>query len=106
MMRIYLTGEVCLESSRALIREDQLPRRQGRLAFAYLVCERKRAVGRDELAEVIWPDRMPSAWDGAVSALVSKLRALLAQAGLDRATAIFRAFGCYPLKLPVNSSGD
>jgi DNA-binding SARP family transcriptional activator len=52
MLRIYLTGSLCLRSGTLLIREHRMPRRQGRLAFAYLVSERDRPVPRDELAEV------------------------------------------------------
>ena len=36
-------------------REAVLPGRQGRLAFAYMVVNRRRAVGRDELIELLWP---------------------------------------------------
>jgi hypothetical protein len=41
-LRIYLTGTVCLKHGRTLVDERQFPARQGRLAFAYLVCERFR----------------------------------------------------------------
>lgn len=105
MLRIYLTGELCVESGRLLIREQRLPRRQGRLAFAYLVSERHRAVTRDELAELLWPDGLPTAWEVAVSALVSKLRSLLAELGLER-DAIASAFGCYQVKLPPGAWVD
>src|SRR5262249_60248199 len=100
MLRIYLTGELCVESGRLLVREQRLPRRQGRLAFAYLVGERHRAVSRDDLAELLWPDSPPPAWEGAVSALVSKLRSLLAEVGLGR-DAIASSFGCFLVKLPT-----
>ena len=105
MLRIYLTGEICVESGRLLVREQRLPRRQGRLAFAYLVSERHRAVARDELAELLWPDSPPTAWEGAVSALVSKLRSLLAELGLER-NVIATAFGCYQLKFPAGAWVD
>ena len=102
MVRIYLTGELCLESGGLLLREQRLPRRQGRLAFAYLVSERRRAVSRDELAELLWPQSLPAAWDVALSALVSKLRSLLAELGLGR-DVIATAFGCYQVKLPAEA---
>jgi len=105
MLRIYLTGELCLESGRLLVREQRLPRRQGRLAFAFLVGERHRAVSRDELAELLWPDCPPAAWEGALSALVSKLRSVLAELGLER-EAIASAFGCYQFKLPAGAWVD
>jgi SARP family transcriptional regulator, regulator of embCAB operon len=54
--------------------EAELPGRQGRLLFAYLVAYRSRASSRDELIEALWPDQPPRAIDSALSALVSKLR--------------------------------
>lgn len=57
--------------------EDDLPGRQGRLLFAYLVLERRRPVSRDELVDAIWPADPPAAADAALSALLSKLRRAL-----------------------------
>jgi len=105
MLRIYLTGALCLASGPLLIREDRLPGRQGRLAFAYLVSERERPVPRDELAEVLWPGSQPRAWEVALSALVSKLRGLLDEAGPGR-HAIVRPSGCYRLELAAGSWVD
>jgi DNA-binding SARP family transcriptional activator len=105
MLRIHLTGALCLAAGPLLIREERLPHRQGRLAFAYLVAERDRPVLRDELAEVLWPGSQPRAWEVALSAVVSKLRALLAEAGLGR-DAIARPSGCYQLALPADSWVD
>ncbi len=51
--------------------EDELPGRQGRLAFAYLATSRSRPVPRDELVDALWPER-PAA--DALSPLLSKLR--------------------------------
>ena len=51
--------------------EGELPGRQGRLAFVFLVLVRQRAVTRDELLEALWPE--PPAAD-ALSPLLSKLR--------------------------------
>ena len=51
-----------------------LPGRQGRLAFAYLVVNRRRAVARDELVELLWPERLPADPGEALSALLSRVR--------------------------------
>lgn len=102
MLRIYLTGEPCLLAAGLLIRADRLPRRQGRLAFAFLMTERARAVSRDELTDVLWPEGPPPAHEVAISAVVSKLRALLAEAALDR-RAISAADGCYRVELPAGT---
>ena len=69
-LRIYLTGKACLECGHRFADERQFPARQGRLAFTYLVCERFRAVTRDELGDAIWLDALPPAWEAAFSALL------------------------------------
>jgi DNA-binding SARP family transcriptional activator len=102
VLRIYLTGEPCLVSDEVLIRADRLPGRQGRLAFAFLISERARAVSRDELADVLWPEGPPPAQGVALSAVVSKLRALLMEAAVDR-HAITAADGCYRVELPATT---
>jgi SARP family transcriptional regulator, regulator of embCAB operon len=68
--------------------EQEFPGRQGRLLFAYLVVNRDRVVGRDELTEALWPRRLPSAPDPALSALLSKLRRLLPDGALEGGSAI------------------
>src|SRR5262249_9739061 len=68
--------------------------------FAYLVAEHGRAVSRDELAEALWDDMLPSRWEKALSVLASKLRAVLDDCGLDGSAALDGAFGCYQLRLP------
>lgn len=104
-MRIYLTGEVCVESASGLIREADLPGRQGRLAFVCLVSERRRPIGRDELADLVWPAELPQRWEVGIAAIVSKIRARLGEVGLGR-SAIESAFGCYQLKLPEGAWVD
>jgi SARP family transcriptional regulator, regulator of embCAB operon len=98
-VRIYVTGAICIESALGLIPQQQLPRRQGRLAFVRLVLERSRAVSTDELVDMLWPGQPPAAHLVAVSAVVSKLRRLLTRAGVDD-DPVGRAFGCYQLRLP------
>jgi DNA-binding SARP family transcriptional activator len=76
------------------------------LAFAFLVVNRHRPAPRDELAEVLWPGNLPRAWEGAVNALMSKLRALFSASGLDGATAVEWRSGCYQLHLPPDAVVD
>jgi len=95
MLRIYLTGEVQVESGGRLLRESQLGGPQGRFVLAYLVTERRRAVTQGELAEALWPDKLPSSWALALSAVVSRLRSRLAGVGMARNRTIASAFGCY-----------
>jgi SARP family transcriptional regulator, regulator of embCAB operon len=62
--------------------EQDLPGRQGRLLFAYLAVNRDRVAGRDELAEALWPQGLPSAPEPALAALLSKLRRVLPEGAL------------------------
>jgi len=57
--------------------DQRFPSRQGRLLFAYLVLQRPRAVGRDELVEALWPSDPPAGHAAALTVLLSKLRAAL-----------------------------
>ena len=68
--------------------------------FAYLAAQKGRAVPRHELAEVLWGDEPPATWDKALRVLMTKLRALLEECGIDGSTALTSAFGCYKLTLP------
>jgi SARP family transcriptional regulator, regulator of embCAB operon len=106
VIRVYIAGEIVVESEQRLLREADLPARQGRLAFAYLVDRRAHAVARQDLADVLWPDRLPDAWAVSLSAIVSKLRVALESVGLPRDNAINTAFGCYQLRLPADAWVD
>src|SRR4029077_9269398 len=55
--------------------EQRLPSRQGRAVFAFLVLQRRRAVGRNELIEAIWAGAPPKDHATALTVLLSKLRA-------------------------------
>jgi alpha-glucoside transport system substrate-binding protein len=83
-----------------VVGEERFPGRQGRLLFACLVAEQGRPVPRDELAEALWAESPPATWEKALTVLVSKLRGLLAECGLDGAHVLTSAFGCYRLNLP------
>lgn len=99
-LRVYLAGRVRLEHGGGFIDEARFPGRQGRLTFACLAVERRRAVPRDELAEVVWPAGPPPSCDSALSAIVSKLRALLAETALEGRQVLASGLGCYQLHLP------
>ena len=60
-----------------------MPGRQGRMLFAYLAVQPSRTAARDELAGALWPERLPSAPDMALSALLSKLRRLLGEEAIE-----------------------
>lgn len=56
--------------------EDELPSRQGRVLFAYLVLRRHSHTSRAQLAEALWPDGASSAGT-SLKSLLSKLRKVL-----------------------------
>ena len=72
-VRIYLCGPLVavLGDRRA---ESQLPGRQGRLAFAYLVLNRDRPVERPRLMDALWGERPPADPETSLSAILSKMR--------------------------------
>ena len=101
-LRIYLTGRVCMETHEKRLDERHFRGRQGRLVFSYLACEHHRAVSRDELAEELWSEVLPSSWERSLSAIISKLRALLGGVG-PPGTTLASSFGSYQLRLPADA---
>ncbi len=99
-LRIYLAGRAAIEAAGQWIGEDAFPGRQGVVMFARLALERGQATSREVLAQTLWPEELPRAWESALNALASKLRTLLARASLDKAEALASALGCYQLHLP------
>ena len=104
-LKIFLAGRVAVETDRVVLDERHFPG-QGRLLFAYLALEHGRPVPRDELADALWEADPPATWEKALSVLVSKLRAALAQAGIDGARTLISPHGCYLLTLPDGSTVD
>lgn len=106
-IRIYLAGRgrVAVEvDGRVVIDEGHFRGRQGRLVFAYLVCERTRPVSREELARIVWPREMASAWEVALSALMSRLHRHLSSDDMrGRGVSLARGFGQYRLLLPADA---
>ena len=98
-LRIYLAGQVGIESDGKLHDDWRTVGRQGRLVFAFLAAERDRSVQREELAEELWPGEQPPTWDKTLSAIISKLRShvgAIGGPGIDLAS----SFGCYQLRFP------
>ena len=85
-----------------VVDEKQLPGRQGPLALVYLALQHGRSVPIDELADAVWGERLPRAWDTALSALVSKMRTSLGALGAGVTT----VSGRYQLRLPVDAWVD
>ena len=104
-LRLYLTGRVTAELGGERFDERSLRGRQGRRAFVYLALERARPVAIDELADAVWGTSTPAgAWETALSAIVSHVRACLRQ--LDRQCGVQTVSGCYQLVLPSETWVD
>lgn len=89
---------------RVVVNETQLRGRQGRLVFAYLVSERTRPVPKEELATIVWPQELSSSWEGALSALTSRLGAVLATDLMKSLNVVFsRSLGQYQVYLPSDA---
>lgn len=105
-MRAHLTDRLSLEVGTTLIDESRLPGRQGRLVLAYLLLEHRRPVPRHEIADALWGGEPPSSWEKGITVVVSKIRTVLGDAGLDASRVLTHAFGCYQLQLPEGTSID
>ncbi len=97
-MRIYLAGDLCIEAGTTLVRDDRLPGLQGRIVFGMLALEHARSVERHEIEQELWGETPPASADVAVRAIISKVRAGLAEVGL--AEALSHGLGAYRLRLP------
>ena len=105
-VRVHLAGRLSLEVDGRRTDQSAFPGQQGRIAFALLVAERSRPIGRAELVDALWPGGTPPSCDAALNALMSKLRALMTRAGLDGASTLAASPGCYELRLPPDSWVD
>jgi DNA-binding SARP family transcriptional activator/streptogramin lyase len=95
-----MTDRLAVEANGTRLDEQRFPGRQGRILFAYLAAQKGRPVPRDELAELLWSEELPATWEKALRVLMTKLRTLLTECGIDGASALTSAFGCYQLTLP------
>ena len=106
-LRVYICGRPAIEAGTVVVREADLPGRQGRRLWVYLSLHRRGPVGRDELADAIWGDDIPDAWDTTLNALASRLRrALVPLAEIVPGLAIRGEPGRYALALPPGSFVD
>ena len=71
--RIQLCGRLSVEIAGVQL-AHALRGKQVRLLLAYLVLNRSRHVGREELIDVLWPHQAPRSEDAAFRTLLSRLR--------------------------------
>lgn len=81
-LRIQVCGALTIDRNGQRL-EQQLPGRQGRLLFTYLVVNRHRHVSRDELAEALWRAPDPATVDTRLNPLMSKLRRIFGAPAVD-----------------------
>jgi SARP family transcriptional regulator, regulator of embCAB operon len=106
-LRVYICGRLAIEHGEMALREAAFPARQGRRLWTYLVLHRRWPVGRDQIADAIWGDAIPDAWDVTLNALVSRLRAMLRPiARTAPGLAIRGEVGRYWLTLPSGAYID
>lgn len=105
-MRISLTGEVTIEGPAGRVGGLALGGRQVRLALTLLVMERHRPIPKDELAELLWPDRLPPTWEVALRGVLARVRRALALAGWDPPDVLTTHAGIYRLRLPPDAVVD
>jgi SARP family transcriptional regulator, regulator of embCAB operon len=85
--RIQICGSLAVERGGRRI-EGDLPGRQGRLLFTYLVVNRHRQAPRDEVAEALWREPDPAAVETRLNPLLSKLRRILGADAIHGRTTI------------------
>jgi DNA-binding SARP family transcriptional activator len=73
-VHIRLAGPLEVTAGGTRFDATAFPGRQGRLVFAALALARG-PVDRNELADILWPNQLPSSWTRDLSAVISKLRA-------------------------------
>jgi SARP family transcriptional regulator, regulator of embCAB operon len=81
-MRIQVCGPIVVEDGDRRL-EKSLPSRQGRILFTYLVVNRDRLTPRSEIIEALWPTGGPEDTEGALNALLSRLRRALGPDSID-----------------------
>jgi len=86
-VRIQICGTLAVERGGQRL-EGRLPGRQGRLLFIYLVVNRHRQAARDELAEALWREPDPAAFDARLNPLLSKLRGVFGADAVDGRSAL------------------
>jgi SARP family transcriptional regulator, regulator of embCAB operon len=74
--RIQLCGRLAVELAGHEL-TARLPGGQARVLFTYLAVNRALPARRDELIEALWPWRTPAGADASLSALLSRLRAVV-----------------------------
>jgi DNA-binding SARP family transcriptional activator len=76
-LRVAICGKLSVETADLVLLERDFPARQGRRLWCYLVLERRHGTSREDLADALWGDDWPDEWDSSLSAVISRIRAML-----------------------------
>lgn len=98
--RVVLLGGLSIVRSGGSPASAGLAGRRAELVFAYLAAEHHRTVSRDELADALWPERLPDTWAAALRGVMSDVRRFLESSGLDPGDILVTERGGYRLRLP------
>jgi DNA-binding SARP family transcriptional activator/pimeloyl-ACP methyl ester carboxylesterase len=98
-LHIQLSGNLRVEVDDRVLDASRLGGERARLVFALLVLERGRPFTRDQLAEVVWEERLPPTWRPALRNVLTRVRAFVRDAGLG-VEVVSDALGCYRLRCP------
>src|SRR5438046_2208524 len=93
--RIFVAGQVAIETPTCRLDEPQFGGGQVRLLFVLLILERHRPHSPEELADALWPAAQPASWEAALRGLLSRVRTLFATNGLGSAQSLAYSVGCY-----------
>ena len=97
---MVLLGRLSIERAAGPSDAPSLPGRRAELVFAYLAAEHRRTVTRDELADALWPGRLPGSWAAALRGVMSDVRRFLESGGLDAGDVLVTERSGYRLRLP------
>lgn len=101
---MHVLGRISITGDDGEVHEEDLPGALGRVALARLVLAHG-PVSRSALADTLWGGELPGEWGSSLSAMISKIRALLMRAGLDRAR-LSTTSGAVELVLPAGAWVD
>jgi DNA-binding SARP family transcriptional activator len=104
--RIYVAGQVAIETEEVRLDEREFGGRLVRLTFALLVVERNRPFPREELANVLWSGALPPSWASALRGVLTKVRHVFTTAGLTSASLLTHSLGSYHIQLPDSTLVD
>jgi DNA-binding SARP family transcriptional activator len=103
-IEIKLTGSVAIERREGTRRH--LSSAQAQVALARLTIERHAGTTRDQLADTLWPQRLPNTWASALRSVMSRVRAFMAPALPAAWDPLVAQGGRYQLRLPDGVTVD